>query len=322
MNPRTADDAASQLRRLLIAIPALADDSPHRIADLAILVGVSEGTLAKDLRTLVTRFDDGPGGFVEGVRLAFSTDSVQLESTFFRRPMGLTPSELGAIELGLAALARELPPHEAAVAERAKERVVRAAAGLTLHTDRGPVHAASERDGLHLSLLRTAISSRRKAEIEYRSVSSPAGSIRSVHPYGLLHSNGHWFLIGHCERAESIRIFRLDRMVAAKMLAEPADIPDDVDVEATLRNGRATVTNAEDVLRVQYSPRIARWIAEHQSVETQHDGSVIVDHPLLDDDWAVRHVLQYGPDAEVLEPPRVREMVRERLELVLSAHVR
>ena len=143
-----------------------------------------------------------------------------------------------------------------------------------------------------------------------------------MHPYGLLHSNGHWFLIGHCERAESIRIFRLDRMVAAKMLAEPADIPDDVDVEATLRNGRATVTNAEDVLRVQYSPRIARWIAEHQSVETQHDGSVIVDHPLLDDDWAVRHVLQYGPDAEVLEPPRVREMVRERLELVLSAHVR
>ena len=87
MSRRTVDDAASQLRRLLIAIPALADDSPHRIADIAAMVGVSEDTLTRDLFTLVTRFDDGPGGFVEGVRLAFSSDTVQLESHLFRRPM-------------------------------------------------------------------------------------------------------------------------------------------------------------------------------------------------------------------------------------------
>jgi predicted DNA-binding transcriptional regulator YafY len=36
-------------------------------------------------------------------------------------------------------------------------------------------------------------------------------------------------------------------------------------------------------------------------------------HPLADTDWAVRHVLQYGPDATVLEPAEVREAVVQRL---------
>ena len=44
------------------------------------------------------------------------------------------------------------------------------------------------------------------------------------------------------------------------------------------------------------------------------DGSLMLDHPLADTDWAVRHVLQYGPDAEVLEPAAVREEIVRRLE--------
>ena len=39
----------------------------------------------------------------------------------------------------------------------------------------------------------------------------------------------------------------------------------------------------------------------------------MIEHPLADTDWAVRHVLQYGPDVEVLEPDAVREAVVARL---------
>ena len=38
-----------------------------------------------------------------------------------------------------------------------------------------------------------------------------------------------------------------------------------------------------------------------------------LEHPLADPHWALRHVLQYGPDAEVLEPAAVREAVVEGL---------
>jgi predicted DNA-binding transcriptional regulator YafY len=48
------------------------------------------------------------------------------------------------------------------------------------------------------------------------------------------------------------------------------------------------------------------------------DGSFEVDHPLLDDQWAVRHVLQYGRDAEVLAPERIRSAIRGRLAAVTA----
>jgi predicted DNA-binding transcriptional regulator YafY len=66
-------------------------------------------------------------------------------------------------------------------------------------------------------------------------------------------------------------------------------------------------------MRVRYSPRIARWIAEREGVEPDADGSLTLEHPLLDVQWGVRHVLQYGPDAEVVEPADVREEIARRL---------
>lgn len=36
--------------------------------------------------------------------------------------------------------------------------------------------------------------------------------------------------------------------------------------------------------------------------------------------WGVRHVLQYGPEAEVLEPAWMRELVVERLQQMAAPH--
>jgi len=66
-------------------------------------------------------------------------------------------------------------------------------------------------------------------------------------------------------------------------------------------------------MRVRYSARVARWIAERDGVELDADGSLTMEHPLADVQWGVRHVLQYGPDAEVLEPADVRVEVVRRL---------
>ena len=41
---------------------------------------------------------------------------------------------------------------------------------------------------------------------------------------------------------------------------------------------------------------------------------LVVRYPRADEAWAVRHVLQYGPDAVIVGPERLRE----QLELVLQ----
>ena len=66
-------------------------------------------------------------------------------------------------------------------------------------------------------------------------------------------------------------------------------------------------------MRIRYSAKIARWIAEREGTPVTSDGSLTLEHPLADPAWAVRHVLQYGPDAEILAPESLRQAVRERL---------
>jgi predicted DNA-binding transcriptional regulator YafY len=43
-----------------------------------------------------------------------------------------------------------------------------------------------------------------------------------------------------------------------------------------------------------------------------------VEHPLADPEWGMRHVLQYGDKAEVLEPASLRERLRERLAAIAA----
>jgi predicted DNA-binding transcriptional regulator YafY len=84
---------------------------------------------------------------------------------------------------------------------------------------------------------------------------------------------------------------------------------------------------------VRYSPRIARWIEEaargstaggaesgdRPGIARRPYGSVDVVHRVADPGWLVRHVLHHGPDAEVVEPPEIRELMRQRIEQIVAA---
>jgi proteasome accessory factor C len=250
------------------------------------------------------------------------SETVRMQAPVLRRPMALTPAELGALELGLATLRLELPPNEAAVAVSARDRVVKIATSLDKHQRGLATHvvreAPSEAERNQLSLLRTALAARKKARLQYRTGGAAKANSRTVHPYGLINIRGMWYLLAYCDKAASIRIFRLDRMAGVAVLDDAAVIPKTLDLKAALVDGRALVNHSADVLRVRYGKDIARWIREEYDVKEQRDGSVVVEHPLLDDAWAVRHVLGYGAEAVVLEPPRIREMVTARLKAMLA----
>ena len=72
-------------------------------------------------------------------------------------------------------------------------------------------------------------------------------------------------------------------------------------------------------MTVRHSPRIARWIEEQGLGDRRPDGSIDVRHPVADPGWLVRHVLYHGPDAEVVEPPEMRDLIRQRIEQILTS---
>lgn len=69
---------------------------------------------------------------------------------------------------------------------------------------------------------------------------------------------------------------------------------------------------------VRYSARAAPWVREHGPVEDLQDGCVSVSFTTADPGWVVRHALGYGPEAEVVQPAAVRDMVVGAV-LVVSA---
>jgi predicted DNA-binding transcriptional regulator YafY len=98
------------------------------------------------------------------------------------------------------------------------------------------------------------------------------------------------------------------------VIEESFELPDKASLDAVVRDGRMIVGVPEETMEIRYSARIARWIAEREGVSVDADGTLTLEHPVYDRQWAIRHVLQYGPEAEVLGPPDIRELVTERLQ--------
>jgi proteasome accessory factor C len=119
---------------------------------------------------------------------------------------------------------------------------------------------------------------------------------------------------GTGEAGEGIRVFRLDRIEGAEVLDERFEPGEGFSLDRVLEAGRVFIPAGEpDVMRVVYSPRVARWIAEREGRVPTADGSLVLEHPLGDPEWGLRHVLQYGAEAEVVEPEGMRELLRVRL---------
>jgi proteasome accessory factor C len=313
-------DAGVRLERVLRAIAIIAGSEEVAVEDMPAVAGVDALTLLDDLRALTER-EDEPGGFVEAVSILFDGDSISVTTPHFRRPMRITLPELCALELGLAILGGSSTQAERAVVDRARARVREAIVALPESAARDDLwysSGPSVPDEEILTSLRRCVAEKTKAEIVYQRGDSAESTTRVVHPYDVVPVRGKWFVIAHCERVNGIRFFRVDRIRSASCLAETFELPAGVENLLVSGDSRAFGSSPSERLVVRYSPSISRWIAEREEGEKGADGSFTVSHPLADDAWAVRHVLQYGPEAEVLEPARIRERVASTLRSMLA----
>ncbi|HEX8848105.1 MAG TPA: WYL domain-containing protein, partial [Gemmatimonadaceae bacterium] len=239
-------------------------------------------------------------------------------TSHFLRPMRLTMAELCALELGLGLLRRERHAHELPAIDRASERLRKAITELPQNEQHEGMRAAELSyggDPTHLATLSRARKAKKKVRLRYRSGSAKESSERVICPHALLHSAGSWYVVAYCETGEGMRIFRVDRVEEASQLAEEFTPSSDADV-ARLAAERPFVGEPARTMTVRYSPRIARWIREREGGELDADGSLMREYPLGDIGWGVRHVLQYGPDAEVLEPVELRGEIVRRLDAI------
>ena len=306
--------AHEQLRQVMSVIPHLADAEDHLISDVAAKIGIAPRDLLKVLTTVSERYDV-PGGFVEGLSIYIEgNETVNVRANHLHRPMRLTMPELCALELGLTMLRRERTPAEQAPIDRALGRL-RAAISMVPSNDQheGTRYAELAVQGSveHLTTLRAAQQSGTKVRLRYRSGSATSASERTICPHALLYAEQMWYVAAVCDDTV-VRFFRLDRIEDAIALDERFT-PDPSTVTALMERGKPFTSKTDRRMTVKYSPRVARWIAEREGQALAADGSLVMEHVVADDMWAIRHVLQYGAEAEIVSPPEMRRLVGERL---------
>lgn len=80
----------------------------------------------------------------------------------------------------------------------------------------------------------SAICMCRQVRFAYRSHAG-ADSHREVEPYAVIHTDGRWYLIGHCLSRKALRTFRLDRVADLEIRAETFIRPVNFDARSYLR---------------------------------------------------------------------------------------
>lgn len=158
----------------------------------------------------------------------------------------------------------------------------------------------------------------RRIEIVYHSLHRKERTLRKVDPYKVWFYDGTIYLIGRCYLREEVRMFVLDRIKMLKVTDERFTLPKDFNLEDFMRHSFKVMHDELYTVKVRISPAWARWVGEKiwhesQKVSKLQDGSLEITFRVAGLDEIKRWILSLGPDAIVLEPEKLRVMVRENL---------
>jgi proteasome accessory factor C len=304
--------ASQQLERILYLLPSATRGEGVSLAELATKLGVERRQLLRDLEAVTAREFYHPAGSGDEIQVGVLADRVQIWTKGeFRRPDRLNAREALALGLGLRALAAEAGPERGdelrTLAQRLESELARVPAEA-LQAAFALQSGDTSEEALRLRLL-DASRERRCCRIRYLKPGMEAPDERVVCPYVLVFTTGRWYLLAHCRRSTEVRAFRMDRILAVAVTEEACEPPADFDPAHHLSGGYVYRAERETEVVVRYSAGIARWVREFGPIEEQEDGSVLLRHRVADPQWVVRHVLQFGRDAEVIEPPAIRDQV-------------
>jgi len=152
-----------------------------------------------------------------------------------------------------------------------------------------------------------------QVKMKYQGGTRTETTERLVDPYALVHRSGWWYFVGYCHLRRAMRTFRLDRVLDLGLTGDPFDPPKDFDIHAYLEE-----TFAEQPIvqtRLRFAPEaahivhanLATWESHHEDL----DGSFEVTLSAPDLPWLASMVLSFSTWVTVLEPPELRDLVRD-----------
>lgn len=294
-----AERASDRLLRMLgmVAYLERRDDVP--VDELAALFGVPPEQVLRDVDTIWMTGTPGylPDDLVDFDATAYEEGVLRLvEARGLTRPLRLGGREAVALVAALRAMEASLGlalDDERARVLRSALAKVNAAAGDAAAAVEVQLPAAA--DPTVAGAIGDAVARGRRLRIRYVDARDVA-SEREVDPVRLLTEDDRSYLLAWCRSSLGERLFRVDRVVEAVVLDEPAEDHRLPERTAVFRPGAA-----EGDLVTLHLASPGRWVAETapaEAVRDLPDGSFEVDLRVVQPAW-LRHVLVQAADVVV-----------------------
>jgi predicted DNA-binding transcriptional regulator YafY len=315
----------SNLATRLITLILLLQNRPNQKAsELAEKLGVSPRTLHRyfgmlDEMGIPVYAERGPyGGFslVRGYKLpplVFSLEeavAVYLGTSLVSEMWGNLYRD--AAQAAMAKLENILPNEQRSEIDWARRSLV------ATHLHRSDPASLSPL----LEELRRAARESRRVSVRYRSASETEATKRQIDPYALVFRAGWWYLVGHCHLRRAPRTFRVDRIQKLTVLSQSFQMPENFDIHKYL----ADEFKEHPVIRarLRFDAKAAHLAignkAIWESFKENPDGTIDVTMTAPDLPWLASMTLSFSNWVTVLDPPELREMVRDWARAILELY--
>lgn len=166
-----------------------------------------------------------------------------------------------------------------------------------------------------------AVRDRRPVAFTYRAAGRSEPQRRQLEPWGVVNRHGRWYVAGHDQARDAVRVFRLSRIegqVEFSGSRGSVSVPEGTDVRELVREWDShPVEQQAAVLRVRAGTcyGLRRRATREQP---GNDGWDLVDVPFADAGWFAEHIASFGADVIVREPSDLRDAVMTRLKGALA----
>ena len=316
--------ASEQLARLLALLPWLQAHPGVTKTVAAGAFGVTTEQLERDLRLAFTcELPGQPEVFIDIDYLDSDRISV-LDPATIGQPLRLRSDEAVALLVGLRALAAVPGLQDRAALDGALAKLEDATGLVGLAPDTAQLPNPAPGAG-PVAAVREGLAARRRIHLQYWVPSRDEITERDVDPIRIMSVESNAYLEGYCYASESVRTFRLDRIVAAHVRSEPAEPVERAEPDTPVGLGQTGVfrPSPDDLVVTLALDRAARWVPEYYACESSvelPDGRLRVRMRTADARLVVGLALRLGGSCEVLEPAAIRTQVAQSADQSLAQY--
>lgn len=289
-------------RRLLALLPHLRRGRTFQLAALAETLGADPSQLAADLMTLSMC---GLPPYTADVQVELVIDDglvrVLSDPPALTEPARLSPTEARAL---LAAIEACGIPTDAALAAKLAALAQPGFAADDLR--RALVASAASANTDVQGVVSSAVENGDVLEIEYVGGSGEA-SCRTIRPFALSTHRGAWYVSAFCERSAEDRLFRLDRIRAARPTGDYFDPP--ADASPLPMPFELPELPVAEIRFAESTPGLTDREWPGATFALEPGGSLLARVPYANAEWIARRVAAHLGKAEVLGPSEVRDAV-------------